>query len=150
RGELTVVWENDWFALAYYEHRFPLGPKSLIGPMESTLARSALPDDSDARTELESILSALRHLPERDETAPAIRKERAREKEVVKRRFASVLRETPAIANALRDVIAELNRNVDELDALLGKQSYRLASWKVAAEEINYRRFFDINHLAAV
>ena len=38
----------------------------------------------------------------------------------------------------------------DRLDVLLDDQSYRLAFWRVAAEEINYRRFFDISELAAV
>ena len=38
----------------------------------------------------------------------------------------------------------------DCLDALLGMQAYRLAFWQVATDEINYRRFFDINSLAAI
>ncbi|HWK89554.1 MAG TPA: malto-oligosyltrehalose synthase, partial [Longimicrobium sp.] len=38
----------------------------------------------------------------------------------------------------------------DRLDALLNHQAYRLAYWRVAAEEINYRRFFDVNDLAGV
>jgi (1->4)-alpha-D-glucan 1-alpha-D-glucosylmutase len=33
---------------------------------------------------------------------------------------------------------------------LLDDQAYRLSFWRVAAEEINYRRFFDINDLAAI
>jgi len=33
---------------------------------------------------------------------------------------------------------------------LLNAQSYRLAHWRVASEEINYRRFFDVNQLAAL
>jgi (1->4)-alpha-D-glucan 1-alpha-D-glucosylmutase len=41
-------------------------------------------------------------------------------------------------------------RSFDRLDALLERQAYRLAFWRVAAEEINYRRFFDINDLAAI
>ena len=41
-------------------------------------------------------------------------------------------------------------RSFDRLDALLSAQPYRLAYWRVAAEEINYRRFFDINDLAAI
>src|SRR4029078_8004390 len=41
-------------------------------------------------------------------------------------------------------------RSFDGLDALLSAQAYRLAYWRVAGEEINYRRFFDINHLAAI
>jgi (1->4)-alpha-D-glucan 1-alpha-D-glucosylmutase len=41
-------------------------------------------------------------------------------------------------------------RSFDLLDALLDDQAYRVASWRVAGEEINYRRFFDINELAAI
>jgi len=33
------------------------------------------------------------------------------------------------------------------LDSLLNEQFYRLAFWKVGAEEINYRRFFTVNEL---
>ena len=40
--------------------------------------------------------------------------------------------------------------SVDLLDALLQAQAYRLCHWRVASEEINYRRFFDINDLAAL
>ncbi|MCK6430597.1 MAG: malto-oligosyltrehalose synthase, partial [Burkholderiaceae bacterium] len=38
----------------------------------------------------------------------------------------------------------------EALHALLEAQAYRLASWRVAGDEINYRRFFDINDLAAL
>ena len=41
-------------------------------------------------------------------------------------------------------------RSFDRLDELLNEQSYRLAYWRVAPDEINYRRFFDINDLAAL
>src|SRR5207244_11922445 len=41
-------------------------------------------------------------------------------------------------------------RSFDRLDELLNAQSYRLAHWRVASEEINYRRFFDVNQLAAL
>ena len=39
---------------------------------------------------------------------------------------------------------------IDLLDDLLDAQPYRPAFWRVAAEEINYRRFFDVNELAAI
>jgi (1->4)-alpha-D-glucan 1-alpha-D-glucosylmutase len=41
-------------------------------------------------------------------------------------------------------------RSFDDLDVLLSSQHYRLAYWRTAADEINYRRFFDINDLAAL
>ena len=52
----------------------------------------------------------------------------------------------------LREVNGQVGvaESFDRLDALLDAQSYRLAFWRVAAEEINYRRFFDITELAAV
>ena len=40
--------------------------------------------------------------------------------------------------------------SADALHELLERQAYRLAYWRVAADEINYRRFFDINDLAAL
>ena len=36
------------------------------------------------------------------------------------------------------------------MDQLIDAQAYRPAYWRVAGEEINYRRFFDINDLAAI
>ena len=41
-------------------------------------------------------------------------------------------------------------RSFDLLDDLLEQQCYRLAYWRVAPDEINYRRFFDVNDLAAL
>ena len=41
-------------------------------------------------------------------------------------------------------------RSFDAFDELLNMQAYRLSYWRVASEEINYRRFFDINNLAAI
>jgi (1->4)-alpha-D-glucan 1-alpha-D-glucosylmutase len=44
----------------------------------------------------------------------------------------------------------ELNGDVEVLDAVLDQQHYRLAWWKAAGNELDYRRFFDINTLAAL
>ena len=56
----------------------------------------------------------------------------------------------------VEQAIARLNgmpgdaASFDALDELLSRQHYRLAYWRVAPDEINYRRFFDINDLAAL
>jgi (1->4)-alpha-D-glucan 1-alpha-D-glucosylmutase len=47
-------------------------------------------------------------------------------------------------------LIEVLNRDRDALDALLRRQNYRLAYWRTAAAELNYRRFFDIAALAGL
>lgn len=156
RGELKVVWDRATFKLAYWEHRLPLGPKSLLPLLEKTLSLLSLSESDPERQELESISSALRHLPERHDTQPDAKKERAREKEVIKRRLARLLDDVPEVSHAMDLALQLVNGSAgdpssfDLLDAMLGQQSYRLASWKVAAEEINYRRFFDINELAAL
>jgi (1->4)-alpha-D-glucan 1-alpha-D-glucosylmutase len=41
-------------------------------------------------------------------------------------------------------------RESDDTAAVLAGQHYRLASWRVANDEINWRRFFDINELAGL
>jgi (1->4)-alpha-D-glucan 1-alpha-D-glucosylmutase len=59
------------------------------------------------------------------------------------------------VREAIESVVEEIQRggdtkSFDALDELISAQPYRLSSWRVAAEEINYRRFFDINQLAAI
>jgi glycogen operon protein len=155
-GELSIVWDGEAYKLAYYERRLPLGPKSLLPVLEAAVARLTLGEDDIMRQELESIVSALRHLPGRHETTHEAKRERAREKEVIKRRLARVIRKSPEVHDALTECVALVNgtpgagASFDALDQVLDQQSYRLASWRVAVEEINYRRFFDINDLAAV
>jgi glycogen operon protein len=156
RGELRVVWEQGTPRLAYYDKRLPLGPKSLIFLIEPALAQIDLPEGDPHRQELESILSSLRHLPDRHSVTVELRKERAREKEVIKRRLGAVVDVSPEIRKSMEAVVEQLNgtpgvsTSFDKLDEILQAQSYRLASWRVAAEEINYRRFFDVNDFAAI
>jgi (1->4)-alpha-D-glucan 1-alpha-D-glucosylmutase len=53
-------------------------------------------------------------------------------------------------------VLQELNgtrgdaRSFDRLDAVIRRQHYRFAYWRVAAEEINFRRFFDVSEMVAL
>ena len=156
RGELVVVWEAPAFRLVYGERRLPLAPDSLVPLLELGLAKSGLEESDVARQELESIVSALRHLPERRERASERRRERAREKAVIERRFAELMNTAPRVRAGMNEAVGELNgiagmpASFDALDRLISSQSYRLASWRVAVEEINYRRFFDVNDLAAI
>jgi (1->4)-alpha-D-glucan 1-alpha-D-glucosylmutase len=46
--------------------------------------------------------------------------------------------------------VAAVNADADRLDALLERQNYRLAFWRTAGRELDYRRFFDIHTLAAL
>ncbi len=156
RGDLKVVWEGSTLRLAYFERRLPLAADTLGDLLTATIAKSRLPEDDGARRELESIVFALSHLPPREAVSAEHRHERQRETQVIRRRLADVLSDSNAAQSGLEQALAELNgvkgvpATFDALERLVSRQSYRLASWRVAVEEINYRRFFDVNDLAAV
>lgn len=156
RGELKVGFEAGSFFLCYYEHELPIAPGTYRHILDIALEKLAAFKDEDFYAELQSILTALEYLPRRSETDPARIAERAREKEIIKRRLERRCLEAPRVQQAIHDALAQLNgkpgdaRSFDALDELLSDQAYRLAFWRVAAEEINYRRFFDVNDLAAI
>jgi (1->4)-alpha-D-glucan 1-alpha-D-glucosylmutase len=157
-GKLRLVFEAGSFYIRYYETILPLAPRTysdILSHALDLLSESLSPDHPHLQ-ELQSILTALSYLPPRTELDPGKIAERSREKEIVKRRIGSLYNASPEVKLALDDTVQEFNgvvgepRSFDNLDALLDKQVYRPAFWKVAAEEINYRRFFDINDLAAI
>jgi (1->4)-alpha-D-glucan 1-alpha-D-glucosylmutase len=92
------------------------------------------------------------HLPARNATDTAAIAERVRDKEIHKARLARHAGREQAVAGALDAAVTEINAlgPRDALHALIEAQPYRLAYWRVATDEINYRRFFDINDLAAL
>jgi (1->4)-alpha-D-glucan 1-alpha-D-glucosylmutase len=157
-GKLRLIYEDSGFFLMYYELRLPLAPRTYIqilhAPLD-TLTETLEADDVDLQ-EYQSILTALGYLPPRSELDPEKLVERNREKEVIKRRIGALYQSNAAVRAAIDTAVEELNGRVgdphsfDGLDELIDAQAYRPAFWRVAAEEINYRRFFDINDLAAI
>ena len=156
RGEFKVRFGEGAFYLEYRNQRLPIAPGTYRYVLELALENLAEYKDEDFYAEFQSILTALEHLPKRTETEPEKLAERAREKEIVKRRLERRCQEAPQVQRAIEKALALINgrpgdpRSFDKLDELLNAQSYRLAFWRVAAEEINYRRFFDVNDLAAI
>lgn len=132
-----------------------VGSETTFAQMAGTLGARLSPEDPHLR-ELQSILTALEHLPAQMETDLARSEERLREKEIIKRRPAALVKESTEIREFLDDNVRLFNgtpgdpASFDLLDRLLSAQAYRLAGWRVAGDEVNYRRFFDVNHLAAI
>ena len=156
RGELQVHFGEGTFYLRYGDRRLPIAPGTYRYVLDIALQNLAEHKDEDFYAELQSILTALEYLPKRTETDPKRIAERIREKEIIKRRLERRCAEAPQVQQAIEKALARINgepgdpRSFDPLDELLNAQSYRLAFWRVAAEEINYRRFFDVNDLAAI
>jgi (1->4)-alpha-D-glucan 1-alpha-D-glucosylmutase len=156
--EITVTYRQGAFFANYYETWLPIAPGSCAQILEPMLEemKAAFDEHNPHVLELESIITALRHLPRRDDTSPEKVRERQREKEIIKRRVDMLLTECGEARRVLDRSLRELNgtkgvpESFDRLERLLADQAYRLCFWRVAADEINYRRFFDINELAAI
>ncbi|HEV2994725.1 MAG TPA: malto-oligosyltrehalose synthase, partial [Chthoniobacterales bacterium] len=156
RGELQMRFEEGTLYLLYGDRRLPIAPGTYRYVLEIALRNLSEHKEEDFYAELQSILTALEYLPKRTETDPKRIAERIREKEIIKRRLERRCAEAPQVQQAIKKALVQINgepgdpRSFDALDQLLNAQSYRLAFWRVAAEEINYRRFFDVNDLAAI
>ena len=149
-GGFQLEFAGGDFSVRHGELTLPLAPQTTL-----PLLREAVTRLSPTPPELESILTAIEHLPPRTETAPERITERMRECGIIRERLTRLCTEMPEVGEAIHSIIAAWNdpadaSHLDRLDELLSVQSYRLSSWRVASEEINYRRFFDVNTLAAI
>jgi (1->4)-alpha-D-glucan 1-alpha-D-glucosylmutase len=150
--------EHGEFSIFYYESRFPIAPVSYSGLLTAHLdtLQDKLGREHEDVLELQSVATAFSNLPGRQDTSPERRVERNREKEVQKKRLAALCARSPEIRAFLEERAHSLNGTVgdpssfDGLHEVIKSQAFRLAQWRVAADDINYRRFFDVNDLAAL
>jgi (1->4)-alpha-D-glucan 1-alpha-D-glucosylmutase len=156
--QLRLRFEEGAFFVYYYDHKFPLRPQTYVNILEHRLQelQLLLTIENPDFAEYLSIMTALGHLPLYTETDPTRIEERYREKEVVKRHFAALMNGSSIVLEHVKENIRLFNgtkgdaKSFDLLDRLMNQQIYRLSHWRVATEEINYRRFFDINGLGAI
>ena len=132
-GELVLTFDqtDGRLFVAYHDHRFPVNPRDygaiLLtegGPLEG-IARRFAELGSGGR-------------PENREAAAAARRE------LLEPHYAD------SIAEAVRAYDAKTTEGRERLHRLLDRQAYRLCWWRAATDEINWRRFFDVNGLAGV
>ena len=131
--ELTLQFdpEDGRFFVGYYSHRFPINPRDYA----SILLTEGGPLEEPARAFGEVSLTS-RDTMRREAAAARV--------ELRSPDYAQ------AIAECLRgyDPATEVGR--ERLHRLLERQNYRLSWWRAATDEINWRRFFDVNGLAGV
>jgi (1->4)-alpha-D-glucan 1-alpha-D-glucosylmutase len=138
-GKLELSRDGGSFRLGYEDRRFPVDPLSLA----ALLGEAA--DRSQSR-ELGFIADALAALPVLA-AGDADPERRHEDKEVLREQLRLLLDGDRVIREAVDELIGETNDDPDALDALIRRQHYRLAHWRLASEELDYRRFFDINGL---
>lgn len=160
KGELKLTFdaERGEFSIFYHQHRFPITPNEyprILGFHVERLQEKLGPTHEDF-LELQSIITGFSHLPDRRHATPEQKIERNREKDVQKRRLAALCTRSREITEFISGNVAEISggpddpRSFDTLHELIKAQPYRFAQWRAAADDINYRRFFDINDLAAL
>ena len=145
-GELQLRYEAERgaFAIFYHQHRFPIDPKSYRSILHPVV--DALESQGKAQLvgELRRIASAFDSVSEHPEVGRC------------KEELRAFVGSNVEIDSVLQRAIDRINgtgpdaAGFDSLHALLEEQHYRLAFWRVASDDINYRRFFDVNDLAAL
>ena len=156
--QLSLKFDENGFFIQYYETRLPLDPKSYRPILEHCVNRmrqSAVPDSAIV-PELSVVVEATGRLPHYTTQIPEEIEARRRGKEQIQQRLGRLYLADLEFRKCLEETLRFFNgtagkpKSFDSLDQLLAGQPYRLAHWKIAAEEINYRRFFDINHLVSL
>ena len=159
-GDFNLAFDeiNGCFSIWYYQHRLPLNPSDypcLLKHRYEFLTAHLHPENSDYQ-ELASLITAFENLPENQTNTREKMLERHRDSALLKRRLATLAANCPDVMTMLQETVKDYNGTPGEpasfqaLHQLLEIQSWRLADWHVASDEINYRRFFDVNDLAAL
>ena len=159
-GELKLVFreESGEFYISYRDYRFPVGPRGYPRVLQQCTAKlsAKLGEQNPDLLEFQSLITAFSHLPGRDEVRSDRLAERNRDKQIHKRRLAALCARAPEITSCIKEAVDTMNgtpadpTSFEALHELIKAQTFRLANWRVASDDINYRRFFDTNDLAAL
>lgn len=142
-GEFELHRDGAAFTVRYHDHRFPVSPRTLDQLIGVAAARTG-------SEQLAFIAEQLGRLPiasidDEDEAA-----RRRRDTDVLLRMLAETVDRQPAVAQALDDLVQSTTADHEAMHELLERQNYRLAFWKTASSQLDYRRFFDVDALAGI
>ncbi len=152
--ELTLKLDESGFYVRYYEMKLPVDPGSygvVLDRCEELLRQGGAGID-----ELKALKEMATNLPGRNDAAAAMAERRQVQGAEIKQRLWTLYLSDPAIRGAVEETLRVFDgvrndpRSFDLMDRLLSCQAYRIAYWKIGYEEINYRRFFDINELVGL
>jgi (1->4)-alpha-D-glucan 1-alpha-D-glucosylmutase len=135
-GLIRLVREDGSLLVAYLDHRYPLS----IETVAELLAATRDPQVGDVVAAIARLTAGV--------DGPS-RRHRFEARQSIAERIAAMAN-TTITANAIDTVLREVSSDVAALDRILNEQYHRLARWTTAVEEVNYRRFFDINTLVAL
>lgn len=140
-GQLHLALDADGFHVRYWEHRFPLRLESYSNVLSFC--------NSSWRREPGTRIAAVRAFERLMAAAGRVSASCARPRRLFKSILKKQLWDAYESEPGFRDLI-DRNLPVLSVDQLLAAQHYALAEWRIARDHVNYRRFFDINELAAL
>jgi (1->4)-alpha-D-glucan 1-alpha-D-glucosylmutase len=147
-GEIKLACDRNGLHIAYYDHRFPLRVESyyeVLGGNRLDRLRNELNARSRDLIKFIGVLHTLKNLSDSGI-------ERGEQIAFAKDVLWELCEAHGPIHAYIDGVLAEFNAysNRNLLDDLLSRQHFRLSFWKVACEELDYRRFFTINDLISL
>jgi (1->4)-alpha-D-glucan 1-alpha-D-glucosylmutase len=152
-GLITLSYDINGLAVNYYSVRLPLRLESYATVFSRQLDRlkESLGADDPDYVRLVGVLYALKNRTEPDANGddagrPAVTKESLWDLYTANERIRDAMDAAVTTINGTKGVPESFNA----LEKILAEQLFRLSFWKVAAEEINYRRFFNINELISL
>jgi (1->4)-alpha-D-glucan 1-alpha-D-glucosylmutase len=153
QGEIQIRYGPAGFTIHYYDLAFPVKIETYVHLLTHGMAalRGELGGDDPDLVKLLGILYVLRTLPSGAEI-----RERHDQVKFIKKTLWELYTNNPRFQKFIDENVRTFNgvggrpETFGMLDNLLSEQLFRLSFWKVAAEEINYRRFFSINQLLSV
>lgn len=154
-GKLPLRYEEGEFKIGYYDRSLPVDPQTFSLIFESAGDLRTNGNNPEVR-ELRSLLIGFSELPRHEVTQQDRAQKRQREVPFLKQRLRDLAERSPEVRTLIEETVSRINGTLgdpssfDALHRLLETQAYRLAHWRVSAEEINYRRFFDINDLVGL
>lgn len=143
KGELKVKYHAGLFTLNYHEHVFPIAPRSISIVLERAYEKSGT-------REFGFLACALQQLPHASSQDFERIQRRQRDKAVLYDLLVDLCVNYPAVSAVIDEAVDEINNDFDLLDVLIGRQSYKLAYWKLSKYQVGYRRFFNINSLVGL
>ncbi len=149
-GEISLRYDSGGLSINYYDLRFPLRIESYVKVLTHDLDRleKSLGANSSTFMKYTGTVYTLKDLHGADRLT-----ERYEHVRLAKRLIHELYEENEQIRAFIDENLERFSGQAGEpdsfrlLDDLLSEQNFRLAFWKVATEEINYRRFFTINNL---
>ena len=155
--ELALTLEEKGFFIRYYDKKFPLEPRSYGAVLKHVLSNRA----GQVRNEpflgvLEEVAAQVDALPPYTTLDRGEMRRRTTGSRAIKEKLWRLYSTEPGIKALVDSSLAAFNgekgnpESFDLQDALLEEQVYRLAYWRKAGDEINYRRFFDIADLVGL